>query len=151
MACWVILEHLCALSSKNNEFCERKQLLVPSFVSVWWLSVLEWMSALPIPCSLTWLDKDLTHVLSQSVAGENVHELFDCHVLRKAVAYQTNHFPSFGDSGGKKIWYKIKSLYTKGEKVKMKNVEGKSNSAYEYKHWRRWRLLLPGMWCRELW
>jgi hypothetical protein len=65
------------------------------------------------------------------VAGENVYKLFDCHVLRKAIAYQTNHFPTFGENGIKKILWKIKSLYTKREKVKT-NVGGKTNSVYKH-------------------
>jgi hypothetical protein len=66
------------------------------------------------------------------VDDENVHKPFDCHVLRKAVASQTNHFPSFGENGRKKILWKIKLLYTKRHGVKMKNVEGKTNSVYKH-------------------
>lgn len=98
------VENSFALSFKSNKFCLRREPLIPSVFSVCgdWVC---WNDCLPLfcPCSLAWLDKDLTHVLCQSVAGENVHKLFDCYVLRKAVASETDHFPSFGEKGRKKI------------------------------------------------
>jgi hypothetical protein len=39
------VEHHFALSFKSNKFCLRREPLIPSVFSVWWLSVLEWMSA----------------------------------------------------------------------------------------------------------